>query len=166
MFGINDDDKKDMTSTEDNATPQVVDPAAVVEPLMHDDNLEETETIVGDYSANNSPAATPPLPQYSSSPVTNTEPEDQHSNPANDDVDDLLNLKQQALKDLSPLVGHLDQTPEEKFHTTMMMIQASDNKSLLPEAYKAAQGITDEKTKAQALLDFINEINYFTQNNQ
>ena len=45
----------------------------------------------------------------------------------------------------------------------MMMIQATDNKKLLPDAYKAAQAITDEKAKAQALLDVINEINYFTQ---
>jgi hypothetical protein len=75
---------------------------------------------------------------------------------------DLHSLKQQALGQLSPLVGHLDQTPEEKFRTLMMMIQASDDQSLLQEAYDAAQQITDEKTKAQALLDVVNEINYFT----
>ncbi len=76
---------------------------------------------------------------------------------------DLLNLKQQALQQLSPLVSHLDQSPEEKFRTTMMMIQASDNAELLKEAYDAANAIPDEKVKAQALLDIINEINYFTQ---
>src|SRR5687768_17006228 len=38
--------------------------------------------------------------------------------------DDLLDIKQSALKDLTPLVDHLDQTPEERFRTTMMMIQA------------------------------------------
>lgn len=79
---------------------------------------------------------------------------------------DLLNIKQQALQQLSPLVGHLDQTPEEKFHTTMMMIQASDNQSLVKDAYEAANAITDEKTRAQALLDIINEINYFTQHQE
>lgn len=77
--------------------------------------------------------------------------------------DDLLGIKQQALQQLSPLVGHLDQTPEEKFRTTMMMIQASDDQSLVKTAYEAAQQITDEKAKAQALLDVVNEINYFTQ---
>jgi hypothetical protein len=80
--------------------------------------------------------------------------------------DDLLDIKQQALQQLTPLVGHLDQTPEEKFRTTMMLIQASDNQALLKEAYEAAQAITDEKTRAQALLDVINEINYFTQKPQ
>jgi len=81
----------------------------------------------------------------------------------NGDSDDLMSLKQQALQQLSPLVGHLDQTPEEKFKTTMMMIQASDDQSLIKTAYEAAQQIGDEKVKAQALLDVINEINYFAQ---
>lgn len=80
--------------------------------------------------------------------------------------EDLLQIKQQALQQLSPLVGHLDQTPEEKFRTTMMMIQASDNQDLIKDAYAAAQSIEDEKTRAQALLDIINEINYFTQQHQ
>ncbi len=80
--------------------------------------------------------------------------------------DDLLGIKQQALQQLTPLVGHLDQSPEEKFRTTMMMIQASDNEALIKDAYEAAQNIIDEKTRAQALLDIVNEINYFTQNSQ
>jgi hypothetical protein len=75
----------------------------------------------------------------------------------------LGDLKQQALQQLTPLVGHLEQTPEEKFRTTMMMIQASDNKDLLQTAYDAANQISDEKARAQALLDVINEINYFAQ---
>jgi len=76
---------------------------------------------------------------------------------------DLLVLKQQALSDLGPLVSQLDQTPEERFRTTMMMLQSTDNQALIKEAYAAAQAIPDEKVRAQALLDVINEINYFTQ---
>ena len=82
------------------------------------------------------------------------------------DSDDLLHIKQQALQQLSPLIGHLDQTPEDKFRTTMMMIQASDDQALIKEAYAAAQQISDEKVRAQALLDIVNEINYFTQQGQ
>lgn len=81
-------------------------------------------------------------------------------------TNDLLDLKKDALQKLSPLLGHLDQTPEEEFRTTMMMIQASDDQTLLKQAYEAAQAIEDEKTRAQALLDVVNEINYFTQNSQ
>jgi hypothetical protein len=76
---------------------------------------------------------------------------------------DLLELKQAALHELSPLVSHLEQSPEEKFRTTMMMIQASDDQSLLQAAFAAAKDIKDEKARAQALLDVVNEINYFTQ---
>ncbi|HKR82297.1 MAG TPA: hypothetical protein VJR27_04850 [Candidatus Saccharimonadales bacterium] len=98
------------------------------------------------------------LPEPASAPAAPAAPS------ANND--ELLSIKQQALQQLTPLVGHLDQTPEEKFRTTMMMIQASDNDDLIKEAYAAAQSIPDEKTRAQALLDIVNEINYFTQNQQ
>jgi len=95
-------------------------------------------------------------------------PADDHAQPADAPVtpvegDDLLSIKQQALQALSPLVSHLEQSPEEKFRTTMMLIQASDNSDLIKEAYDAAQQIADEKGRAQALLDIVNEINYFTQ---
>lgn len=81
-------------------------------------------------------------------------------------IDDLASLKHQALAQLTPLVGHLEQTPEEKFRTTMMMIQAADDQTLIKDAYAAAQAISDEKVRAQALLDVINEINYFSQKSQ
>jgi len=77
-------------------------------------------------------------------------------------AEDLLNLKQEALTQLTPLVDHLDQTPEERFRTTMMMIQSADNAALIKEAYASAQEIKDDKVRAQALLDIVNEINYFT----
>lgn len=77
--------------------------------------------------------------------------------------DALLDIKQDALHELAPLVGQLEQSPEEKFKTTMMMIQASDDQSLVKAAYEAAKEIQDEKARAQALLDVVNEINYFTQ---
>jgi hypothetical protein len=77
--------------------------------------------------------------------------------------DDLLDIKQQALSQLGPLVSQLEQSPEEKFRTTMMLIQTTDSSSLLKDAYDAAQSIPDDKVRAQALLDIVNEINYFTQ---
>ena len=79
--------------------------------------------------------------------------------------DELIKLKQQALQNLAPLIDKLDQTPEERFKTLMMMIQASDNAQYLDQAYTAASGIKDEKDRARALLDVVNEINYFTTQN-
>jgi hypothetical protein len=108
-----------------------------------------------------SPAFTSSEPKLADEKETHDLPKPS-ANPHRDDPA-LLNIKQSALQQLTPLVGHLDQTPEEKFRTTMMMIQASDNQDLIKEAYEAAQAISDEKTKAQALLDIVNEINYFTQ---
>jgi hypothetical protein len=92
-----------------------------------------------------------PAPQPISEPVTDSS-----------SGDDLIEIKKDALQQLTPLVGHLDQTPEEKFRTTMMLIQATDDKSLLKSAYQSALQIPDEKSRAQALLDVVNEINYFT----
>ena len=77
--------------------------------------------------------------------------------------DDLMSIKKDALQQLSPLLSQLDQSAEEKFRTTMMLIQASDDQSLVQTAYAAAKDIEDEKIRAQALLDIVNEINYFTQ---
>lgn len=98
----------------------------------------------------------PSLPGYVSDPPAPTASQPQQK-------DELLHIKQEALQQLTPLVNHLDQSPEEKFRTTMMMIQASDDQSLLKTAYESAKQISDEKERAQALLDVVNEINYFTQ---
>lgn len=102
------------------------------------------------------PSGTPALSPPPAAPATS-------SSDSSGAPNDLIELKQSALQELSPLVGHLEQTPEEKFRTTMMMIQASDDQTLLPAAFAAAKEISDEKARAQALLDVINEINYFTQ---
>lgn len=105
-----------------------------------------------DTSAAPAPATTAPVASTDQSqPVAN---------------DDLLALKQNALQQLSPLVDHLDQTSEERFRTTMMMIQATDDSSKIKDAYEAAQAIKDDKARAQALLDVVNEINYFTQHQE
>jgi hypothetical protein len=77
----------------------------------------------------------------------------------------LADMKQQALSHLEPLADHLDGTPEETFKTTMMMIQANDNHTLLEKALNAAKEIEDDKARAQAMLDIVNEINYFSQDN-
>lgn len=121
-----------------------------------------TDTDAGNYMEDNSATPTAPV----ANPVTATTPAPAVSTAVDGaHPDELLDIKQQALTQLTPLVGHLEQTPEEKFRTTMMMIQASDNSSLVKAAYDAAMQITDEKVRAQALLDIVNEINYFTHNN-
>ena len=80
--------------------------------------------------------------------------------------EELHEIKQQALKQLGPMVGHLQQTPQERFDTLMMMIRASDDETLIKPAYEAALQIEDDNKKAQALLDVVNEVNYLTQPNK
>lgn len=75
---------------------------------------------------------------------------------------DLQQIKQQALSQLSPIVSELDQEPEEKYRTLMMLIQASDDQKLISAAYEAANQIQDKKARAEALLNIVNEINYFS----
>ncbi len=106
------------------------------------------------------PASAPPMPL----PPTDTPSDDLLAGDSS--THELIDIKQQALGALSPLVDHLDQAPTDKFRTTMMMIQASDDHTLIKTAYEAAKQIEDEKVRAQALLDIVNEINYFTQHQQ
>lgn len=106
-------------------------------------------------------ASQPSAPTTDDDTTSNPEPVDQPSVSA--PSSDLDQIKNKALEQLSPLVNKLDQDPEEKFKTLMMMIQASDNHDLIGEAYEAANAIGDETIKAQALLAIVNEINYFTQ---
>ena len=112
-----------------------------------------------------SPAGGYPKPQ--TFPQTNHGNNSSSSNNSASDTTDpatneLIDIKQHALTELAPFVDDLDLNPEDKFRTIMMIIQASDDQSLVSKAYKAAHDIEDEKVRAQALLDIVNEINYFT----
>jgi hypothetical protein len=77
--------------------------------------------------------------------------------------EELIGIKKKALSELIPIIDSLDQPPLDKFRTIMMMIQASDDERLIEKAYESAHAIEDKHAKAQALLDLVNEINYFTQ---
>jgi hypothetical protein len=132
-------------------------------PIVDDAVMADTQQPVmpaADPVAATASAYDDPMP--TAAPTAAADPMTVPQAPVAADTDGLLAIKQDALTSLSPLVGQLEQTPEEKFKTTMMMIQASDDASLVKVAYEAAQSIQDEKTRAQALLDVVNEINYFT----
>ncbi len=76
---------------------------------------------------------------------------------------DLEGIKKDAISQLSPLIKDLDQTPEDKFKTLLMMIQSADNQDLIKDAYQIAQKIDNKEERAKALLAIVNEIDYFTQ---
>ena len=97
-------------------------------------------------------------------PSPHQAPPNSSSTSSNDQ--DLAIIKNKALEQLEPLLDQSELSIEDRFKTTMMMLQASDNQELVKRAYELAQQIKNPKIKAQALLDIINEINYFSQINQ
>jgi hypothetical protein len=155
--------------------------AQAVSQLMQDTPATQLDMPSGQMMNTGAPEVQPPAPQAdyimtdtpapeptsTPDPMPTQEPALPVSTPpvVSVGMDDLAALKQQALQQLSPLVQHLEQKPEDKFRTTMMMLQSTDDQSLVKVAYEAAQNIPDEKIRAQALLDVVNEINYFTQKN-
>ncbi len=71
-------------------------------------------------------------------------------------------IKQTALNELRPLVDKLEVSPEEKFDTYLLLLRSTDDKTLIAPAHDAAVAIVDEARRAQALLDIIKEIDYFS----
>ncbi len=170
MFGHDDHDNHDKNNKPDDAGQHSDQPADDIvqssEPTT-DDNWQHPGPPPADDDDSDGLSEEKPDSDDSPAPPAGFSISQHHSSPAHDDSggndNDLIDLKQEALTKLSPLVGHLDQTPDEKFRTLMMMIQASDDQRLVKQAYETALKIDDEKERAQALLDIVNEINYFTQ---
>lgn len=75
---------------------------------------------------------------------------------------DLEAIKKAALTELRPLVDKLNLGPEDKFDTLLLIIRSTDDKSLVPQAHEAAKAIQDDTRRAEALLDVIKEIDYFS----
>jgi len=172
MFGHDDDDVQQdnsvvnptvgMDASNDVTTPS--DDTNVTPVTSHDDATTPSDNATPSPSEDVPPTPEPTSDPVVDTPAPDTEPATTPDDAVSTDDADLLELKKQALEQLSPLIDKLDQTAEEKFKTTMMMIQATDSAHLVKNAYEAATAITDEKVRAQALLDIVNEINYFTQN--
>lgn len=72
---------------------------------------------------------------------------------------DLNTIKQNALRELSGLIGHLDQTPEEKYATAKMIYDETKDQNSLNAVFEAAKNLPDEKARANALHDVVSTIN-------
>jgi hypothetical protein len=79
---------------------------------------------------------------------------------------ELDSIKKTALEELRPLVDKLDLPADEKFDTLLLLIRSTDDKTLVSAAHEAARAIEDETKRAQALLDVIKEIDYFSGHGQ
>lgn len=74
----------------------------------------------------------------------------------------LESIKKDALEELRPLVDKLDLPADEKFDTLLLIIRSTDDHELVGAAHEAAKNIQDEVRRAQALLDIIKEIDFFS----
>lgn len=72
----------------------------------------------------------------------------------------LQQLKHRALDALLPVVEKTDQPAERKFEILMTAARSSGDPSLLAKTLDAAQNISSDNQKADAILDVLNEINY------
>jgi len=104
--------------------------------------------------------ASDPAANTTSEPAPDPAPVEPTSQPTTSDFSELDDIKKSALDELQPLIKHVEQSPEERFETVMMMIRSNDDPSLISQAYEAAKGIEDEKTRANALLNIVSEIEY------
>jgi hypothetical protein len=95
----------------------------------------------------------PPL-EETTPPVTTATPTAGH--------EELEGIKKEALEELKPLVDKLQLPPEEKFDILLLIIRSCDDEELVNKAHHTATEIVDETRKAQALLDIIKEVDYFS----
>lgn len=141
------DDTQDETPGD---TPAVTDETPAAEESLGVETAPEPEVVE-------------PTPEPTPEPVIEEPvvvPVDPIVTPA--DTSDLDSIKKTALEELRPLVDKLDLPADEKFDTLLLLIRSTDDKTLVGAAHEAARGISDETKRAQALLDVIKEIDYFS----
>jgi len=128
------------------------------EPDVQSMQFEETPAPV--------PAAPTPAPLDESPMVPSETPVMPFQMPTPTATSDLEGVKKDAIQELRPLIDHIDLPPEEKFDTYLLLIRSTDDATLIAPAHAAAVAISDEKRKAEALLDIIKEIDYLSKKDQ
>lgn len=139
------------------------------QPISDDQDLAKVLAGVSNGASATSaqPAAQlPPLPDLppepEPEPVVQTKPTKTSATVTPVADNDLDNVKNEAIKELRPLVDKLNISAEEKFDTYLLLIRSTDDKTLIAPAHEAAKNIADESRRAQALLDVIKEIDFLS----
>ena len=148
LAGVSQGTDNNLQFEETNATASpVINPATISPDPVATDQNDESAT---DITKPTTPEPVMPTPTVSApAPATAADPA-------------LDTIKQTALNELRPLVDKLDVSPEEKFDTYLLLLRSTDDKTLIAPAHDAAVAIVDEARRAQALLDIIKEIDYFS----
>jgi len=138
------------------AQPAKPTPAAPAKPTGKSGPAQPADPILTDVLAQPAKPA-----KAKSEPVTPP-----NVNPLGHNVDSgaLGDIRLQVISELRPLVNRLDfLAPADKFDTLLLLIRTIDDSSLIPMAHQTAMAIPDEVKRAQALLDILKEIDFFTQ---
>ena len=148
LAGVSQDTDNNLQFEETNATASpVINPATISPDPVATDQSDEPATDITKPAAPEpvmpTPTVSAPAPTAAADPALDT-------------------IKQTALNELRPLVDKLDVSPEEKFDTYLLLLRSTDDKTLIAPAHDAAIAIVDEARRAQALLDIIKEIDYFS----
>ena len=148
LAGVSQGTDNNLQFEETNATASpVINPATISpDPVTTDQNDESATDITKPTTPEpvmSTPVVSAPAPAVAADPALDT-------------------IKQTALNELRPLVDKLDVSPEEKFDTYLLLLRSTDDKTLIAPAHDAAIAIVDEARRAQALLDIIKEIDYFS----
>lgn len=67
-------------------------------------------------------------------------------------------VKEAALRDLIPLLDHINMTPSQKFNICRSIFEDLRDYTVLEQAYRAASEIPDETERAEALLYLVESI--------
>lgn len=140
------------------AQPAKPTPAAPAKPAGKSAPTQPADPILTDVLAQ------PAKPTKTKSEPTPATPP--NVNPLGHNVDGgaLGDIRLQVISELRPLVNRLDfLAPADKFDTLLLLIRTIDDSSLIPMAHQTAMAIPDEVKRAQALLDILKEIDFFTQ---
>lgn len=138
------------------AQPAKPAPATPAKPTSKSGPAQPADPILTDVLAQPAKPA-----KAKSEPVT---PPNVNSLGHNVDNGALGDIRLQVISELRPLVNRLDfLAPADKFDTLLLLIRTIDDSSLIPMAHQTAMAIPDEVKRAQALLDILKEIDFFTQ---
>lgn len=138
------------------AQPAKPAPATPAKPTSKSGPAQPADPILTDVLAQPAKPA-----KAKSEPVT---PPNVNSLGRNVDNGALGDIRLQVISELRPLVNRLDfLAPADKFDTLLLLIRTIDDSSLIPMVHQTAMAISDEVKRAQALLDILKEIDFFTQ---
>ena len=153
--------------------------ATIIQPTNQDNNelLDEDLIPMPAIAPSQSAAPSTPPPASDPAPLSSPPQDDLIGAPVEADPEPAVtapaprseaeageydDIKLKALTELRPLIDEVDLPPEQKFHTILEIISATNDKELIPKLFESAEKIEDKHERAEALIDVVSEIQYLT----